>query len=214
MQVPEGVDLRKVDLSTELQILAYHEQRKNGAALALTAEQAAELAEAVERMSVLAIGVSHRSAPVEVLERVALDRAAVAKLLDEVPSSHQIVEAVVVATCNRLELYPDTATFHGGIDEASVLLSQHTGAPLERSRRTSTCTTATAPSRTCSTWSAGSTRWCVGETQILGQVRDAYRLAQTSGATGRVLTSCSRRRCGSASGRTPRPASTPPAARW
>ncbi len=47
VQVPEGVDLRKVDLSTELQILAYHEQRKNGSALALTAEQAAELAEAV-----------------------------------------------------------------------------------------------------------------------------------------------------------------------
>jgi redox-sensing transcriptional repressor len=47
VQVPDGVDLRKVDLSTELQILAYHEQRKNGAALALTAEQAVELAEAV-----------------------------------------------------------------------------------------------------------------------------------------------------------------------
>ncbi|NEE00340.1 redox-sensing transcriptional repressor Rex [Phytoactinopolyspora halotolerans] len=47
VQVPEGVELRKVDLSTELQILAYHEQRKNGAALALTAEQAVELAKAV-----------------------------------------------------------------------------------------------------------------------------------------------------------------------
>jgi len=47
LQVPHGVDLRKVDLSIELQILAYHEQRKNGAPLALTAEQAAELAEAV-----------------------------------------------------------------------------------------------------------------------------------------------------------------------
>jgi redox-sensing transcriptional repressor len=47
VQVPDGVDLRKVDLSTELQILAYHEQRKNGSALALTAEQAVELAKAV-----------------------------------------------------------------------------------------------------------------------------------------------------------------------
>lgn len=47
VHVPEGVQLRKVDLSTELQILAYHEQRKNGAVLALTAEQAIELAEAV-----------------------------------------------------------------------------------------------------------------------------------------------------------------------
>ncbi|AYY15725.1 redox-sensing transcriptional repressor Rex [Actinobacteria bacterium YIM 96077] len=47
VQVPEGVVLRKVDLSTELQILAYHEQRRNGSALALTAEQAVELAKAV-----------------------------------------------------------------------------------------------------------------------------------------------------------------------
>jgi redox-sensing transcriptional repressor len=47
LQVPDGVDVRKVDFSTELQILAYHEQRKNGTALALTAEQAVELAEAV-----------------------------------------------------------------------------------------------------------------------------------------------------------------------
>jgi redox-sensing transcriptional repressor len=46
LQVPEGVDLRKVDLSIELQILAYHELRKNGA-LALTPEEAVELAEAV-----------------------------------------------------------------------------------------------------------------------------------------------------------------------
>lgn len=47
LSVPDGVDLRKVDLSIELQILAYHEQRKNGTALALTPEQAVELAEAV-----------------------------------------------------------------------------------------------------------------------------------------------------------------------
>ncbi len=47
LQVPEGVDVRKVDMSIELQILAYHEQRKNGAALALTPEQAASVAEAV-----------------------------------------------------------------------------------------------------------------------------------------------------------------------
>ncbi len=47
LQVPEGVDDRKVDMSIELQILAYHEQRKNGTPLALTPEQAATLAEAV-----------------------------------------------------------------------------------------------------------------------------------------------------------------------
>jgi redox-sensing transcriptional repressor len=46
--VPDGIDVRKVDLSIELQILAYHVQRKNGAALALTPEQAVELAAAVQ----------------------------------------------------------------------------------------------------------------------------------------------------------------------
>lgn len=138
-------------------------------------------------MSVLAVGLSHRSAPVEVLENVALDQQAVAKMLDELPSTQHLTEAVVVATCNRLELYVDTATFHGGVDEVGSLLSAHTGASIE----------ALTPylyvhygDRAVSHLFhvvSGLDSMVVGETQILGQVRDAFRLAQTSGATGRVL---------------------------
>lgn len=138
-------------------------------------------------MSVLAVGLSHRSAPVEVLENVALDQHAVAKMLDELPSTQHLTEAVVVATCNRLELYVDTATFHGGVDEVGSLLSAHTGASIE----------ALTPylyvhygERAVSHLFhvvSGLDSMVVGETQILGQVRDAFRLAQTSGATGRVL---------------------------
>ena len=58
LSVPEGVDVRKVDLSIELQILAYHEQRK---------------AQGGSGMSVLVVGISHQTAPVALLERVALD---------------------------------------------------------------------------------------------------------------------------------------------
>jgi glutamyl-tRNA reductase len=139
-------------------------------------------------MSVLAIGLSHRSAPVEVLESVALDEAAVAKLLDDVPSSDQLAEAVVVATCNRLELYVDSATFHGGVAEASALLSTHTGAPVEL---LTPYLYVHYDERAISHLfhvASGLDSMVVGEAQILGQVRDAFRLAQTSGVTGRVLT--------------------------
>ncbi|HEY9410818.1 MAG TPA: glutamyl-tRNA reductase [Jiangellaceae bacterium] len=139
-------------------------------------------------MSVLVMGLSHRSAPVEALESVALDRDAVTKILDEVPGAHHLSEAVVIATCNRLEIYADVATFHGGVDEVGALLSDRTGVPLDaltphlyvhyEDRAVSHLFHVTT----------GLDSMVVGETQILGQVRDAFRLAQTSGATGRVLT--------------------------
>jgi glutamyl-tRNA reductase len=138
-------------------------------------------------MSVLVVGLSHRSAPVEALEDVALSRDAVTKVLDEVHVADHLSEAVVVATCNRLELYADAATFHGGVDEAGALLSAHTGVPLElltpylyvhyEERAVSHLFHVVS----------GLDSMVVGESQILGQVREAFRLAQTSGATGRVL---------------------------
>ncbi|NED94560.1 glutamyl-tRNA reductase [Phytoactinopolyspora alkaliphila] len=138
-------------------------------------------------MSVLVMGLSHRSAPVEALEDVALSRDGVAKLLDEVHVADHLSEAVVIATCNRLELYADAATFHGGVDEAGAMLSAHTGVPLElltpylyvhyEERAVSHLFHVVS----------GLDSMVVGESQILGQVRESFRLAQTSGTTGRVL---------------------------
>lgn len=138
-------------------------------------------------MSVLVIGVSHRSAPVDVLERVALDADGVNKTLDEVHTCEHICEAVVVSTCNRLEVYADVATFHGGLDETSAILSARTGVPLDdltphlyvhyEDRAVSHLFQVVS----------GLDAMVVGESQILGQVREAYRVAQTSDTTGRVL---------------------------
>ncbi|PSK96395.1 glutamyl-tRNA reductase [Haloactinopolyspora alba] len=139
-------------------------------------------------MSVLTVGLSHRTAPVEVLEGVALDQDAVAKILDELPTSNHLAEAVVVATCNRLELYADTATFHGGVDEASTLLSAHTGVPVEQLTPYLYVHYGERAVSHLFHVVSGLDSMVVGETQILGQVRDAFRLAQTSGATGRGLT--------------------------
>ncbi|WP_298330071.1 glutamyl-tRNA reductase [Haloactinopolyspora sp.] len=139
-------------------------------------------------MSILAIGLSHRSAPVDVLENVAIGRDDVTKMLDELPSSAHLSEAVVVSTCNRLELYVDTATFHGGVDEISNLLATHTGVALDALTPYLYVHYGERAVSHLFRMVSGLESMVVGETQILGQVREAFRLAQTSGAAGRVLT--------------------------
>ena len=58
-------------------------------------------------MSVLVVGISHKTAPVPVLERVALDADGVQKLIREVTDSEHVIEATVLSTCNRTEVYAD-----------------------------------------------------------------------------------------------------------
>lgn len=138
-------------------------------------------------MSLLVVGLSHRSTSVEALERAALDSEAVGKLLDDVHSSGHVSEAVVLATCNRVEFYADAATFHGGVDEASAMLARHSGVDLEELKPELYVHYGERAIAHLFNVAAGLDSMVVGESQILGQVRDAFRLAQTSGTTGRVL---------------------------
>lgn len=138
-------------------------------------------------MSLLVVGLSHRSTTVEALERAALDADAVGKLLDDVHSSAHVSEAVVLATCNRVELYADAATFHGGVEEASGLLARHAGVDLDELKPELYVHYEERAVVHLFNVAAGLDSMVVGESQILGQVREAFRLAQTSGTTGRVL---------------------------
>ena len=60
-------------------------------------------------MPIVVIGLSHRSSPVEVRERFAIDPKRVSELLDELHSSGRVEEAVILSTCNRVEVYAVTA---------------------------------------------------------------------------------------------------------
>src|SRR5439155_16114997 len=82
-------------------------------------------------MSVLVVGLSHRSAPVELLERTALPDDGLAKLLADTVSADHVDEAFVLATCNRLEVYADVRKFHGGVQEVTERIVARTGVPLE-----------------------------------------------------------------------------------
>ena len=82
-------------------------------------------------MSVLVVGLSHRTAPVALLEQAALAGDAQAKLLADVAATEHAAEALVLSTCNRVEVYADVDKFHGGVAELSELLARHAGVPLE-----------------------------------------------------------------------------------
>ncbi len=64
-------------------------------------------------MSVLVVGISHNSAPVSLLERVAPDSDGVPKLVQKAAASEHVTEATVIATCNRVEIYAEVDRFHG-----------------------------------------------------------------------------------------------------
>ena len=118
LAVSDEVDLRKVDLATELQILAFHEQRKSDLV-------------AVAPVSILVVGLSHRSAPVRLLERAAVVSDEVPALLARVTDAPHVGEAVVLSTCNRVELYAVVDKFHGGVEDLTGLLADHAGTELD-----------------------------------------------------------------------------------
>ena len=138
-------------------------------------------------MSALVVGLSHHSAPVTMLERAALSVDAVEKLLSDVHSAEHICEAVAVVTCNRVELYADVATFHGGVEEISSLLARYVQADLGELTSHLYVHYEDAAVSHLFHVASGLDSMVVGESQILGQVRDAYRRAQAAETVGRVL---------------------------
>jgi glutamyl-tRNA reductase len=138
-------------------------------------------------MSALVVGLSHHTAPVTVLERAALSADAVGKLLADVHSAEHICEAVAVVTCNRVELYADVATFHGGVEEISSLLARHVQADLAELTSHLYVHYEDAAVSHLFHVASGLDSMVVGESQVLGQVREAYRRAQAAETVGRFL---------------------------
>ena len=138
-------------------------------------------------MSVLVVGLSHRSAPVDLLERVALPPEAVTKLLADVLASDHATEAFVLSTCNRVEVYAEVDKFHGGLAQVSELLARRAGIDLdELTPHLYVHYEDRAVSHLFSV-ACGLDSMVVGESQVLGQVRLALRTAQDAGAAGRQL---------------------------
>jgi glutamyl-tRNA reductase len=138
-------------------------------------------------MSVLVVGISHRSAPVSVLERVAVDGEGAAKLLRDVAACEHVAEAAVIATCNRLEVYADVDRFHGSVEELSGLLVERAGRATEKLLPHLYVHYDDGAVSHLFQVAAGLDSMAVGEGQILGQTREALRMGQEMGTVGSAL---------------------------
>ncbi|MFD9338550.1 glutamyl-tRNA reductase [Streptomyces sp. NPDC060028] len=138
-------------------------------------------------MSLLVVGLSHRSAPVSVLERASLSADAKAKLLHDTLAAEPAAEAAVLATCNRIELYADVDKFHAGVAELSTLLAQHSGVALEELTPYLYVHYEDRAVHHLFSVACGLDSMVVGEGQILGQIKDALALGQELHTAGRLI---------------------------
>jgi glutamyl-tRNA reductase len=138
-------------------------------------------------MSILAVSVSHKTAPVDVLARLALDPHASTKLIDALLASEHIDEAIVLSTCNRTEIYAAVSRFHGALDDAAATLADFAGMSITDLQ--ALCAVYFDEGAVAHTFSvaSGLDSVVVGETHVLGQVKAALTHCQTHGSVGTVL---------------------------
>ena len=138
-------------------------------------------------MSVLVVGLSHKSAPIAILERAAVSGDALSKLLTDIVRLPDVAEAFIISTCNRVEVYADVDRFHSGVNGVCDLLSRHSGIPVaELTAYLYVHYEDRAVAHLLSV-ASGLDSMVVGEDQIIGQVRAAIKLADEHGTLGRSL---------------------------
>ena len=140
-------------------------------------------------MSVLVVGMSHNSAPVAVLEQVARDPERALKLLRDVLDLEHVVEATVLSTCNRIEVYAEVDRFHGSVEAISRMILEPSAEPDELLVPHLYVHYDDAAVSHLFHVASGLDSMVVGESQILGQAREALRVGQESAAVGPALNS-------------------------
>jgi glutamyl-tRNA reductase len=138
-------------------------------------------------VNLLVVGASHRTAPVGVLERLAAGPDQTPQLLEQLLAQEHVGEAVVLSTCNRVEVYVAVTAFHGGLVDVSATLARHAGgARADLAEHLYVYYDGAAVDHAYRV-AAGLDSMVVGEAQILGQLRDAYQQATEVDAAGRLL---------------------------
>ena len=138
-------------------------------------------------MSVLVVGISHNSAPVQLLEQLAIDNDGLTKLVHDVAHTEHVTEAAVIATCNRLEVYSEVDRFHGSVEQLSRLLVERADLRVEDVLPHLYVHYDDGAVSHLFKVTAGLDSMAVGESQILGQARSALQLGQELGTVGPAL---------------------------
>lgn len=138
-------------------------------------------------MSIVVIGVNHRTAPLAVLERLAIGPDDVAKAIAGLVQRDTIREAAVLATCGRTELYLVAELFHGAYADATDFLASLAGMPHDELHPYLLAQHDGAAATHLFEVAAGLDSAVLGESEILGQVRAAWQVALESGGAKTTL---------------------------
>lgn len=138
-------------------------------------------------MSVVVVGLSHRTVPVSVLEPMTVPAARLPKALHDIASSDNVSEAVVVSTCLRTEIYAVAHRYHGAVADIRNFLAAWSGKPPEEFAGNLYEYHDEVAVNHLFKVAAGLDSAVLGEGEILGQMADAWEAAHAEGVSGAVL---------------------------
>ena len=138
-------------------------------------------------MSVIVIGLNHRTTPVDLLERAAVARDDLAAKLQALGKREHVAEAVVLSTCNRTEVYVRATKFHPGIADVIDFLAEHSGVSADLLPDSLYTFHDAAAVTHLFGVASGIDSMILGEGEILGQVRNAWHAAEEAGTARQHL---------------------------
>lgn len=138
-------------------------------------------------MAIIVAGLSHRTVPLEVLEQLTFTPASLPKALARLCGDEVVQEGVILSTCNRTEIYVTVHRFHPAVSSLRRFLSEVSGVDEVTISDGWYVHYDDSAIRHLFGVASGIDSMVLGESQILGQVRDAYRVAQEEGAARRML---------------------------
>lgn len=138
-------------------------------------------------MTILALGVSYRRAPVELLELLSFAEEDLPKAYRHALGMEAIREVVILSTCNRTEVFADVASYHAGFLDLKRFLSESREIDAEEFAEPLYSHYEDDAAEHLFTVAAGLDSMVVGEPQILSQLRAAYRTSQEEGSAGPIL---------------------------
>jgi glutamyl-tRNA reductase len=138
-------------------------------------------------VSVIVVGLNHRTVPLDVLERMTVNDARLPKALHDLTSRDDLTEAVVLSTCMRTEVYAVADRYHGAIQDVRNFLSELGGtAPEDFSDHLYAFHDEAAVAHLFRV-ASGLDSAVIGESEVLGQVRAAWEKAAAEAASGPTL---------------------------
>ncbi len=139
-------------------------------------------------MSIILAGVSHHNTPLSIRERLYFPEGDMDEWLDRLADYRGLDERLILSTCNRVEVYSAVEDFEQGLDAIHRFFLESRDIGAEELNAHLYVHREDEATRHLFTVASSLDSMVVGEPQILGQVKEAYRVAQASGHAGKSLT--------------------------